>query len=470
MKNTFCGFLSICLLFPIITFSQLSIEEHLGMKDLNKPNIIFILTDDQRWDALGYAGNPIIQTPNMDQLAEAGTFFKNAFVTTPICAASRASIMTGMYERTHGFTFGTKPLKEQMVNISYPKLLKENGYQTGFIGKFGMSYENKLDTTLFDFYERPGERSGAINYFRIKKDHTGHKHLTAIIGDYSLDFLREYAAKGPFCLSISFHAPHAEDSDPRQYLYPMDLDSLYKDAIIPAPNLLDQKYFDEQPKWVQEGLNKLRWLWRFDTAEKYQQMVKGYYRMISGVDREIGRIRHQLEQLGIADNTVVILMGDNGYFLGERKLAGKWLMYDNSLRVPLIIYDPNVANEKTIEEQVLNIDIAPTILQYAGINIPDKMQGAPLLKLMQEEHSNWRESFLCEHLFNHNRIAKSEGIRTKDWKYFRYLDHPEWEELYDLKNDPLETNNLIHTTRVQPILDQLKKDLDAFILKGSKQK
>ena len=421
----------------------------------SRPNIIFILTDDQRYDAMGYAGNDIIQTPEMDRLADEGAYFKNAFVTTPICAASRASIMTGLYERSHRFTFGTPPLGKDLVDISYPKLLKDAGYSTGFIGKLGMHYENKMDTSLFDFYERPGEQFWATTYYRLNSDHSTHKHLSTEIGDLSLEFIEKYHADRPFCLSISFHAPHAEDIDPRQYIYPIELDSLYQNIDIPLPIMSDDKHFQAQPEFVREGLNRIRWYWRFDNPEKYQQMVKGYYRMISGVDREIGRIRQKLKAMNIADNTIIIFMGDNGYFLGERQFAGKWLMYENSLKVPLMIYDPDGANIKS-EEMALNIDIAPTILSYAGIKIPEKMEGKDLRPHIKGEELNIRDEFLCEHLFDHKKIPRSEGIRSKRYKYFRYIDHPGYEEFYDLLLDPEERTNLINSAEYKERVDQYR--------------
>ena len=328
-----------------------------------------------------------------------------------------------------------------------------------------MKFENEQDTSLFDYYERPGEQFWATTYFRLNSDHTGHKHLTSEIGDLSLDFIEKYGNEGPFCLSVSFHAPHAEDVDPQQYIYPQDMDTLYQNEKIPDPILNTEDRFDEQPEWVKTGLNKVRWYWRFDTEEKYQRMVKGYYRMISGVDKELGRIREKLEQTGIADNTIIIFMGDNGYFLGERKLAGKWLMYDNSLRVPLIIYDPRQEEGRQITDLALNIDVAPTILSYAGIKIPAETQGKALDPLISNGKLEWRDSFLCEHLFENKRIPKSEGIRTDRWKYFRYVDHPEWEELYDLESDPNESNNLIKVKEVQPELEKLRGELGGILKK-----
>jgi arylsulfatase A-like enzyme len=195
-------------------------------------------------------------------------------------------------------------------------------------------------------------------------------------------------------------------------------------------------------------------------------MVKGYYRMISGIDREIGKLRAFLDDLGIADNTVIILMGDNGYFLGERQFAGKWLMYENSLRVPLIIYDPSRNKLPEVSDYLaLNLDIAPTILDFAGMEIPSKMQGVSLKYEGMDAKSKLirREDFLCEHLFNHPNIPKSEGIRTKNMKYFRYIDHPEDEELYNLESDPMEIINLAEEKKYMKEVEKLRSRLDELI-------
>lgn len=307
-----------------------------------KPNIIFILTDDHRWDALGYAGNKIIQTPEMDQLAKEGTYFRNAFVTTPICAASRASILTGIYERTHGYTFQQGPLKQPYIQLSYPVILKKQGYYTGFLGKLGVTYKDAEN--LFneaEIYDREDKFPNRKGYF-YKNIGSDTVHLTRYTGYRAQQFIKNTPANQPFCMSLSFSAPHAHDSSPEQYFWQEKSNNRYTGVTIPPPLLGDEKYFKALPKEVQEGFNRLRWTWRFDTPEKYQHNVKGYYRMISEIDDEIGELRKLLEEKGIANNTVIIFMGDNGYFLGERQLADKWLMYDNSLRVPLIIYDPRV--------------------------------------------------------------------------------------------------------------------------------
>lgn len=419
----------------------------------NPPNIIFLLTDDQRWDALGYQGNEIIQTPNMDQLAKEGIYFKNAFVTTPICAASRASIITGKYERSHQYTFGQPPLRRQLIDESYFSLLKESGYYNGFLGKLGVRFEDRMDTSLFDVYKP----QGANFYWRMDSTGSKHVHLTDLMGQQAVDFIRKAPENQPFSLSVSYNAPHAEDRSPDQYIWPKDLDALYQNIEIPGPLMGANRYFEEQPEYVRSGLNRERWYWRYDSPEKYQQMVKGYYRMISGIDRTIGTIRAELERKGVAQNTVIILLGDNGYFLGERQFAGKWLMYEPSLRVPMIIYKPGNSHRE-IDDLVLNIDVTPTILEFAGITIPEGYQGIGLSGYAEKRNNpaKKRESFICEHLWKFDRIPASEGIRTKQFKYFRYVNDPDREELYNLKKDPGEKVNLALETKSQSRLEKLR--------------
>ncbi len=434
------GIASYYIIISILSFLVL-IHNTLSQSKADKRNIIFILTDDQRWDAMGFAGNEIIRTPNMDQLANEGVYFSNAFVTTPICAASRASIATGLYERTHHFTFNTPPLKTEFIAHSYFKRLKDAGYYTGFIGKFGMKFENNLEKELFDEFDTYMPEF----YYRLTGEAWGqHTYLTYLTGNKAIKFLENAPADKPFCLNISFNAPHAEDQSPEQYIYPVTLQNFYQDINIPAPDISDNMYFMDQPDFVRKGLNRIRWYWRFDNPRKYQNMIKGYYRMITAVDEVLGEIRETLDSLGLSKNTIIIFTSDNGYFLGERGLAGKWLMYDNSLRVPFIIYDPlNNQNSNIIDHLILNIDIAPTILELAGLKPEEYIQGESLVSLMQGKNRTWRSDFFIEHLFNHEFIPKSEGVRGEKWKYFRYIDHPDYEEFYDLENDPLEIENLI---------------------------
>jgi arylsulfatase A-like enzyme len=425
-----------------------------------RPNIIFILTDDQRWDALGYAGNKDIYTPAIDKLAQEGIYFRNAFVTTPISAASRASILTGLYERTHGYTFDTGNLPKEYMDFSYPVLLRQNGYKTAFYGKLGVSYEHA--ESLFDdaeIYDRSGEKG-----YYSKTINGDTVHLTPYTGYLARNFIAAASTDQPFCLSISFSAPHAHDPAPEQYFWGEEADSLYGDMIIAPPILNEDEYFLSLPKEVREGFNRVRWGWRYDTPEKYQHSLKGYYRMISEVDSEIAKIRESLKEKGIADNTVIIFMGDNGFFLGERQLAGKWLMYDNSLRVPMLIYDPRNKRHKDILEPVLNIDIAPTVLDLAAVPLPGIYQGKSLHGYhVSDKVTPERKVILFEHLWKIPQIPSSEGVRTEKWKYFRYRFIHAPEELYDLENDPLETVNLAPDTTYQNILSALRRECDSQI-------
>ena len=410
----------------------------------DRPNIIFILTDDQRFDAIGYVGNSLATTPEMDRLAREGTYFDHAMVTTPICAASRASLLAGVYERSHRFDFTSGPIAERYMTEAYPAVLRKAGYRTGFYGKFGVEYGDK--ERFFDEYEAY-DRNGAYPdrrgyYYKTIAGDT--VHLTRYTGQQALDFVDRNADTGqPFCLSLSFSAPHAHDNAPEQYFWQAETDSLLYSSEIPAPALAAQTYFDALPEAVRKGFNRVRWTWRFDTPEKYQHSVKGYYRMIAGVDLEIGKLRQKLAERGLADNTVIIVMGDNGYFLGERQLAGKWLMYDNSVRVPLIVYDPRATQHHDSDALALNIDVPATILDLANLPQPKIYQGKSLLPIVEGEATDLqRDTVLLEHLWQFPDIPPSEGVRTREWKYLRYVNDPGIEELYRLTDDPFETVNL----------------------------
>jgi len=427
-------------------------------KKVDRPNIIFILTDDQRWDAMGVAGNSIIKTPQMDELAKKGIYFKNAFSTTPICAASRASILTGLYERSHTYTFQKPALQEPYTRLLYPNLLKENGYHVGFFGKLGVVIDKPAQYfNESDFYDR-GPRSDKGGYF-YKQIGNDTVHLTRYTGHQAQDFISNAPKNKPFCLSISFSAPHGHDSSVEQYFWQEKSDSLYENIVFPKPNLGDDLYFDILPVEVKNGFNRVRWKWRFDTPEKYQRMMKGYYRMITEIDDEIGALRNLLTKEGLADNTIFIIMGDNGYFTGDRQLADKWLMYDPSIRIPLIIYDPSMPTAKscTVSDMVLNIDVTRSILDFAGIKSPLNYQGESLKPFLKKaDFSLKRDFILIEHLWKLPDIPSSEGIRTDKWKYFRYRYIQAPEELYDLENDPLETRNLALEKSHQQILKNLR--------------
>ena len=426
-----------------------------------KPNIIFILTDDQRWSALGYAGNKLATTPEMDKLAQNGVYFKNAVVTTPICSASRSSIFTGLHERTHKYTFQTGNIRSEFMEDSYPNILKQAGYYTGFFGKFGVKYpeKNKLFDVIED-YDRASQFKDYRGYY-YKTLNGDTVHLTRYTGQKALDFIDNVPADKPFSLSLCFSAPHAHDGAPLQYFWQEEPDKLYQNMNMPEPELADDKYFYALPKIVRDGFNRTRWFWKNDTPEKYQHSTKGYYRMIYGIDLEIAKIRKKLAEKGLDENTVIILLGDNGFFLGERQISGKWLMYDNSIRTPLIVYDPRVKTHRDIDEMALNIDVTSTIADLAGVKPPKTWQGKSLMPLVNgEQKSINRDTILIEHLWEFENIPPSEGVRTSEWKYLRYVNDKSLEELYNLKQDPKETINLASDPKFQDVLLNLRAKND----------
>jgi len=443
--------------FFLLLGTEKSVAQNKSIQKKTKPNIIFILTDDQRFDALGYAGNKIIQTPEMDKLAQSGVYFRNAIVTTPICSASRASIFSGLHERTHKYTFQTGDIRSEYMAESYPKLMKEAGYYTGFFGKFGVNFAGKEELfDVIDDYDRNGAFPDRRGYF-YRKIGQDTVHLTRFTGQQALDFIESAPSEKPFCLSLSFSAPHAHDNAPEQYFWQPETDKLYSNLQMPGPEMADDKYFNELPLPVREGFNRLRWTWRYDTPEKYQHSVKGYFRMIYEVDSEIAKIREKLKEKGLDENTVIIFMGDNGYFLGERQLAGKWLMYDNSIRVPLIINDPRVKKHQDIDLMALNIDVPATILDLAGVEKPKSWHGKSLMPIVTgEQKSLNRDTILIEHLWEFENIPPSEGVRTAEWKYFRYVNDKSAEELYSLKNDLKETNNLANNPEYKNVLENFR--------------
>ncbi|MCF6313261.1 MAG: sulfatase [Verrucomicrobiales bacterium] len=434
----------------------------------SKPNILFIITDDQRFDMMGNV-TPYLVTPAMDRLAKEGVRFENAFVTTPICAASRASMLTGVVERTHGYTFMTPPLSQEWVDNSYPTLLHQQGYYTGYVGKFGVGLPN--DKTMGEMFDRPMVLNRGP-YFKTQADGSV-RHLTDITGDKSIEFIQQSPTDKPWMLCMAFNAPHAEDSDSRQYIWPDYVHTLYQDLKVPTPPLSKPSFYNALPEFLRDGtMNRERWHWRNDPwprKSKSAEMTKGYYRMISAVDHNIGRVRQAIQDKGIADNTVVIMIGDNGYFLGERGYAGKWLPYELSIHVPLLFFDPRPESKMTAGARpkaiVANIDVPATLLDLAGAKKPSSMQGQSLIPLTQnsETPAHWRQDIWLEHLMMNDSIRKHEGVRTERYKYSRYFEaNPVLEELYDLESDPQETKNLINDPEFAYLAERLRKRTDAL--------
>lgn len=429
--------------------------------ETRRPNVLLFLIDDQRNDTLGCAGHPILKTPRIDRLAAEGVRFENAFVTTAICAASRATIFTGLYERTHGYTFGTPPLEPREIAQSYPVRLRAAGYRTGFVGKFGVGAGRGAREKMFDYF-KPMNRSP---YFKKQPDGS-LRHETEIDGDLAIKFLQSQPKDRPFALEVAFNSVHAEDRDKKDhYPWPKAVDGMYDDVTMPPPRLGDPKIFASQPKFLRESMNRIRWYWRWDTPEKYQKNMRAYFRMISGVDRVIGRVLDELEKQGLADNTVVIYMADNGYYMGDRGFAGKWSHYEQALRVPLIVYDPRLPEARrgrVAEAMALNVDLPATILDLAGVAPPQSYQGRSLAPLVRgETPDSWRNGFFCEHLMDHPKIPKWEGVRGARYVYARYFEQqPVYEFLHDLRTDPDQLKNFADDPRYADVLKKMRARCD----------
>ena len=444
----------------------------------DRPNIIMLLTDDQRWDTLGCMGNQIIKTPNVDRLAAGGVVFDNAFVTTSICMTNRACIFTGQYAARHGVIDFRTNFTPQQLAQTYPGRLKSAGYHLGFIGKWGVG---KPPEDLFDYNQGwPGQNK----YLNIKDGK--FRHLTSIMSDQAMEFLDSTPSDKPFNLSISFKAPHCQDGPPERFLddpkfpqfkglyqkhpsqffYDPSLGGLYADATIPPAPLSDPAFFNSLPEFLRKSENRIRWEIRFPTPEQYQETVKAYYRLISGVDNVVGRIVKKLREKGVAENTIILYHGDNGFYLGERGFAGKWYPHEVSLRVPLVIYDPRLpaAQRGTRRDQTaLSIDLAPTILAMAGVEAPERMQGEDLVPILEGKSPAWRSEFFYEHLFDHKTIPRTEGVRDRRYKYIRFIDSdPPCEELYDMDNDSDEADNLAKKPQHAKTLEVMRKKWAAW--------
>jgi arylsulfatase A-like enzyme len=444
-------FVSLLLFLSSASFAQQNIAN-----SPSKPNIIFILTDDHRWDALGVAGNKIIQTPNLDQLANKGKYYRNAYVTTAICCVSRASLLTGQYESRHKINNFKTDLSAEAVQQTYPLLLKNAGYKIGFVGKYGVGLNHP--SSYFDYWSCSKKEQPP--YFFLNKEGK-QVHNTDSVGSDIEIFLNKFANQGPFCLSVGFKAPHELDGNPPQFPTQERFNGLYQNVTIPSPETADPKYWNSFPDFFRtnENVARERWIPLFSTPELYQSTVKNYYRLITGVDEVVGKMVAQLKKLGLDKNTIIIFMGDNGFYLGEHGLEGKWYGHEESIRVPLIIYDPRIAAEKNgkkIDEMALNIDIAPTILSYARISIPENMQGKNLNELLTAKTP--RNNFFYEHTYSKSpKIPNVEGIVTKDFKYMKFIEH-NYEELYNIKTDPKEKINLATDKRYAAKLEELRKE------------
>ncbi|MCA0271729.1 MAG: sulfatase-like hydrolase/transferase [Proteobacteria bacterium] len=436
-----------------------------------KPNFVIFLTDDQKWDVVGYEGHPLARTPNIDSLAAAGVAFRNSFVTTPICASSRASLLSSTYFSRHRFNFGTVGMPLDLFDVSFPQVLGRNGYRTGLIGKLGVWFDDgylaaverrlgwaSVDAGLFDVYQPVGrmpyisEDDDGVKRHELDKI---DRRAQAFIGDQSMD--------RPFCLVIGFNDPHITGSTLGQGRYqPAAAEKyLFPQARVPVSDLNDPEVFEELPDILKTDETTGDEAWAWSGKDPSNEFVD-YFRLIAGVDRIIGNILEKLRITNLYRNTVIIFTSDNGLSLGDRGLSGKWSHFDESIRVPLILCDPrNQTSAGTRpSELVLNVDVAPTILDLAGIPIPPAYQGMSLAAFLDAaSQPDWRKEFLCEYEGDLGReIPDWIGLRSESYKFAHYLNaEPPVYFLNDLRTDPEEIDNLADDPAHQGLRDELEQ-------------
>jgi arylsulfatase len=399
-------------------------------------NVLLVIADDWRHDTLGRAGHPVVQTPSLDQLAGQGVRFTQAATTTAVCWASRASIFMGQWMSRHGQTTAGASMANWPA--SFPSLLHRQGYWAGHVGKW---HNGSFPSADYDF----GRVYSGAHWYSINGKQV---HVTQRNQDDALEFLRNRPVDRPFLLTVATFAPHAQDNNPLQYLPQPETTGLYTGINVPVPANATDASFQRLPPFLatEQNEGRIRWRLRFDTPEKYQSMMKNYYRLCTGVDTLCGRIFAELEQQGVLDKTLVIFIGDNGYFHAEHGLADKWYPFQESIRVPLIVRDPRLpaaARGRTHDAFALNVDLAPTILSAAGLAVPDAMQGRDLAPLyLATLPPAWRNEFFYEHPVFSSRIPTSQALVRRDWKYFYWPDFST-EQLFGLEADPVEENDRV---------------------------
>lgn len=444
-------------MFRILTVVLFGLLPTQSVFAAGRPNILVRLTDDQRWDSLGCLGHPFLKTPNIDRIAEQGVTFKNAFVTTSICCVSRASFLTGRYARNHRVGDFSTPLPTEILSKTYPAVAKRAGYRTGCFGKWGIGGQEPKE--VFDVWDAWGGQGEYFHMLNGKKVH--NSEFLALKAE---EFLRSCKSDQPFCLLVYYKSPHEPFlPDPR------DAD-LFRDVAITPPKTYTDAYFQSLPDFIRNSEGRTRLNKRHPTPEKYQEFVKQYLGCVAGVDRSVGRILQTLDDLKLTDDTIVVYTSDNGFMLGDHGLSGKWLMYEESIRVPLLIRGPMLpaAMKGTASERLaLNIDLSPTVLDLAGLKIPAGTDGQSLRPLLEGRQAEWRSDFFYEHHFDFGgRIPRTEGVRSADWKYITYpAATPKFEELYDLRNDPLEEHNLAGDGKHRRQLEAMQNRYQDYVRK-----
>lgn len=436
-----------------------------------RPNIVFLLADDQTFYSMGCYGNRDVQTPHMDRLARDGMIFDNHYDTTAICMASRANILTGMYEYKTGCNFEHGNMLESVWKKSYPNVLRKAGYTTAFAGKFGFTVaadpEGKGRLPENDF-DRWGGGPGQTKYATkqnpsIAKYAQKYPHATRAYGAFGSDFIRD-AAKGdkPFCLSISFKSPHRPTTpDPK-------FDHVYAGKKFTKPKNYGRQRGEHFSRQSQQGRQYVRFHeWGY--ADNYDKVMATYHQQIYGIDVALGMIRKSLKENGVADNTIVIYTSDNGFLCGSHGYGSKVLPYEEASRVPLIVFDPrhqSSGRQLRCDALTGNVDFAPTILKLAGLNVPSNMDGRSLLPLLNNPKAAIHDSLPLINVWGPKEVH-SLSVVTKDWKYifWNYAagDFEETEELYHTEKDGLELENHAGNSDYHSQLVKMQKVYDSYI-------
>jgi len=406
------------------------------------PNIILILVDDQRYDFLSYLNHPWIETPQIDKLASNSLYFENAFVTTSLCSPSRASILTGMYAHAHTVIDNDTPLPSELP--TFPSILQKAGYKTALIGKWHMGGESSEPRPGFDYWlSFPGQGKYVNPDLNLNgKTFNKEGYTTDILTDYAVEFIsNNVKSKTPYCLYLAHKAVHENFTPAQRHI------GYYKDLIIPRPGTFENTENNRagKPDWVVKQRQSWHGTER-DNLGGFDNFFRRYSECMLSVDESVGRVVKTLKDLGELENTVIIYLSDNGYLMGEHGLIDKRVMYEAAIRVPLFIHYPKLIKEpKKIEEFALNIDIAPTILELTNQDIPESMHGKSLLPLIKNINTEWRKDFLYEYFQDYNAVQTPTifGLRTKDYSYITTQGLWDNYELYDLRTDKEQVNNLL---------------------------
>ena len=421
-------------------------------------NMIFILIDDMRWDSMSCMGHPFLQTPNLDRLVRGGILFRNAFVTTSLCSPSRASFLSGQYAHTHGVLDNSTLLPPQTP--TFPVELQKAGYDTAFVGKWHMGGTTDQPRRGFNHWVSfRGQGVYANPTFNINGQRVARKgYMTDLITDYCLDWLRQKRNR-PFFLYMSHKAVHAEFQPAARHL------DAYADVEIPRPDSMADKpeHYAGKPRWVRRQRHSWHGVdYMYHDQTIFERFILDYNRTMLGVDDSVGRLLEALAEMGLLDSTLIIFASDNGFLHGEHGLIDKRCMYEESIRIPVIAHCPEIipAGSST-ERQVLNIDLAPTLLEAAGLPIPSTVQGKSFLALARGKQIPWRDAILYEYFWERAfpQTPTVFGARTERYKFMHYHGTFDLDEFYDLKNDPKEMRNLIDSAAHFEIRQQMQQRL-----------